>query len=218
MNWSSIRSIPWVDTRARFVAQTPLGGNLLDLGSSDGQTLGHIAELRPDLKFFAVDLVETPAAYPRNCQFHRANLEEASLPWPNGSMDSITCMHLVEHLRDLTNLLREAARLLKPGGRLYIETPHPKSLTLPSPKGAAAGSFTLNFYDDPTHVRLVTIGDLAQQVRTAGLKVIATGTSRNWLFAAAWPFYAFMPASPRKFTSLVHWIGWSACLIARKET
>jgi hypothetical protein len=42
-------------------------------------------------------------------------------------------MHLVEHLDDLSLLLVEIARLLKPGGRVYFETPHPKTVTYSSP-------------------------------------------------------------------------------------
>jgi SAM-dependent methyltransferase len=216
MNWAYLRSFPWLDTRARFVAQTPEAGALLDLGSSDGETLGHIAELRPDLKLFAADVAGAPGNYPANCQFQRADLERDCLPWPDGSMDAITCMHLIEHLNDLTLLLEETRRLLKPGGRVYFETPHPKTLTLRSPRGPAAGSFTLNFYDDPTHVRLVAMGALAQRIGKIGLEVLASGTSRNWLFAAAWPALAFLPASRKKFTARVHWLGWSAYLVARR--
>jgi SAM-dependent methyltransferase len=205
-----------VDTRTRFVAGTPPDGTLLDLGSSDGQTLRHMAELRPDLHFFAADMAGTSEHYPSGCQFQRADLERDRLPWAAGSMDAITCMHLVEHLRDLTLLLQEAARLLKPGGRIYFETPHPKTLTLASPRGRAAGTFTLNFFDDPTHVRLVAIGALAQQVREVGLEVADSGISRNWLFAASYPLYVLLPASRQKFTARVHWLGWSAYLIARR--
>jgi SAM-dependent methyltransferase len=216
MNWASLRHFPWLDTRARFVAATPAAGTLLDLGSSDGETLGHIAELRPDLHLFAADKAGQPERYPAGCKFHRADLEREKLSWPERSMDAITCMHLVEHLNDLASLLAESARLLKPGGRIYFETPHPKTLALPSLRGAAAGTFTMNFYDDPTHVRLVTMDALAQQVRAAGLEVVASGTSRNWLFAAVWPLYLLLPPSRKKFTARVHWLGWSACLIARR--
>lgn len=216
MHWHWLRPFPWLDTRARFVARTPPGGALLDLGSSDGETLGHIAELRPDLRLFACDLAGRPERYPARCQFHQADLERDRLPWPAGSMDAITCMHLVEHLRDLSLLLREAARLLQPGGRIYLETPHPKSLTLSSPRGAAAGTFTLNFFDDPTHVRPVPVGLLAQRVREVGLEVRASGISRNWLFAAAYPCFALLPASRQKFTARVHWLGWSAYLVAAR--
>jgi len=86
MNWTYLRSCAWVDTRARFVTGTTAGGTLLDLGSSDGQTLGHMAELRPDLHFFATDMAGTPEHYPAGCQFQRADLEQDRLPWAAGSM------------------------------------------------------------------------------------------------------------------------------------
>jgi SAM-dependent methyltransferase len=212
MNWAYLRRFPFLDTRAAFVAQVPRDGSLLDLGSSDGETLRHFAELRPDLQIHAVDLADRPEMYPPNCQFHRADLERDRLPWPDSSMDAVTCLHLLEHLHDQTLLLREVARLLKPGGRVYFETPHPKTLALPSLRGA----FTLNFYDDPTHVQLVTMGALGQQARQAGLEVVGSGISRNWLFAAAHLIFVFLPPSRKKFTARVHWLGWSACLTAQR--
>ena len=106
--------------------------------------------------------------------------------------------------------------MLKPGGQAYFETPHPRSLTLGSATGAAAGTFTMNFLDDLTHVRLVPMGALAKQMREVGFDVLDSGVSRNWLFAAAWPLLCCAPASRKKFTARVHWLGWSAFLIARK--
>lgn len=216
MNWACLRRVPWVDTRARFVSATPRNGALLDLGSSDGETLGHIAELRPDLQLSAADIRGEPERYPAGCRFARVNFEKEPLPWPDATQDAITCMHLIEHLNDLTLLLREIARLLKPGGSVYFETPHPKTIALPSLRGDAAGTFTMNFFDDATHVRPISTETLAGQVRGAGLHVMEQGTSRNWLFAASYPFFALLPASRKKFTARVHWIGWSACLIARR--
>jgi SAM-dependent methyltransferase len=216
MNWALLRHFPWLDTRARFVVATPPKGSLLDLGSADGNTLGHIAELRPDLQLFAVDKAGQPEKYPAGCHFQKADLEQEKLLWGDGSMDTITCTHLVEHLHDLTLLMTEAARVLKPGGRAYFETPHPKSLILSSQRGAAAGSFPLNFFDDCTHVRPVSTGALAHWVRGAGLEVLDSGISRNWLFAAAYPVFVFLPASRKKLTARLHWLGWSAYLIARR--
>src|SRR6266478_6557605 len=140
MNWARLRRFSWLDTRVRFVAGAPVASALLDLGSSDGETLSHIAQLRPDLRLFAADKQGQPENYPKGCQFQHADLEREKLPWPNQSMEAITCMHLIEHLKDSTLLLLEAARLLKPGGRIYFETPHPKSLALSSPPGGAARS------------------------------------------------------------------------------
>jgi SAM-dependent methyltransferase len=215
MNWLFLRLFPGLDTRARFVSQTPPDATLLDLGSSDGETLGHIAELRPDLRLRAADKFGMPERYPTGTDFCRADFEREPLRWPDASVDVITCMHLVEHLQDLTPLLREIARLLKPAGRVYFETPHPKTLALPS-RRAARVPFTMNFYDDPTHVRIVAMETLAQQAQAAGLSVERTGTSRNWLFAAAHPLFTLLPPSRKKYTAQVHWIGWSAYLIARR--
>ena len=151
MNWSRWRSIPWVDTRARFVASVKPGGKLLDLGSSDGGTLRHFAELRPDLSFASADIAGLPETYPRGTDFRRANFDTDRLPWPDGSFDAVTCMHVVEHLQNPQHILSEAARVLKPDGLLYVETPHPKSVSLRSAVGHGTEQVTVNFYDDPTH-------------------------------------------------------------------
>jgi SAM-dependent methyltransferase len=212
MNWAGLRIAPWLDTRARFVAGIPGNGRLLDLGSSDGETLNHFAELRPDLNIAAADKFGHPEKYPPQCDFKRTDFETQPLPWAEQTFDAVTCMHVIEHLNDLTLLLKEIARVLKPAAEIYFETPHPKTVSLPS----AAGKFTLNFYDDPTHVKPVAFDDLTDQLSRAGLKQKRSGISRNWAFAAAHPFFCFLPDSRKKFTARVHWIGWSAYLIAQR--
>jgi hypothetical protein len=57
---------------------------------------------------------------------------------------------------------------------------------------------------------------LAKPLTAAGLRITRSGISRNWLFAAAHPLYWLRPESRKKFTARVHWIGWSAYLVARK--
>ncbi|HJQ10202.1 MAG TPA: class I SAM-dependent methyltransferase [Gemmatimonadaceae bacterium] len=216
MKWSRWRAIPWIDTRAAFVAATPTGGSLLDLGSSDGQTLCHMAELRPDLKFASVDIAGRPRHTPGTIDFAQADLEHDSLPWPDGSFDAITCMHVVEHLRSATNMWREIARLLKPGGRVYIETPGPESIDAPSPPPRLRGKITLNFYDDPTHVAPVPIASMETDARGNGLAVLRTGRSRNWLFVAAYPLLCALGQSRKRYVAKLHWTGWSAYLVAER--
>lgn len=176
-----------------------------------------MAELRPDLRFFAADRKGYPEQYPQGCRFARVDLERDRLPWPDCSMDAITCMHLVEHLQSLDNLMDEVARLLRPGGRVYFETPHPRSLELPSLRELQAPVvFTLNFYDDPTHRRLVPVEELARHAEQRGLTVTGRGISRNWLFALAHWILRWGPPTRKRFTAQVHWVGWSAWISARK--
>jgi len=216
MNWKVLRPFPWLDTRAYFFAKITQGGRLLDLGSSDGETLSHIAELRPDLKLSSSDKAGRPEHYPSGCDFKPADFERDKLPWPDGSMDAISCMHVVEHLDEIGHLVAEVSRLLKPGGRVYFETPHPKTTAFPSLAGRTTVTFTLNFYDDPTHVRPVPTERLGHLAREAGLLVTSSGISRNWLFAASYPMLLLLPPSRRKFTARVHWLGWSSYLVAMK--
>jgi len=216
MNWKHLRHWSWLDTKARFVDSLPRGGALLDIGSSDGLTLGHFAELRPDLKLFATDLAGSPEKYPAGCQFHRGDIQKDPLPWPAGSLDGITCIHLVEHLTSLDFLFSEAARLLKPGGRIFLETPHVKTVVLPSLPGEWAGNFPMSFYDDLSHVRPVAIGVLAHAARWRGFRIVSSGTSRNWLFAASHLVYFMAPASRQKYTARLNWLGWSSFMQAER--
>jgi len=125
-------------------------------------------------------------------------------------------MHVVEHLHTLTNLWREIRRLLKPGGRAYIETPGLQSVTTPSAPESLRGKITLNFYDDPTHIRPVPITSLVALARDNGLFVSRTGHSRNWLFAVAYPFFSLLLPSRKRYVAKLHWLGWSVYLIAEK--
>src|SRR5206468_10001727 len=49
-----------------------------------------------------------------------------SLPWPvaDGAFDLVHCSHVLEHLPPTAKLMAEIWRVLKPGGRLFIECPH----------------------------------------------------------------------------------------------
>lgn len=217
MNWTYWRRIPWVDSRAKFVAHTPIGGRLLDLGTSDGSTLRHFAELRPDIRFAAVDL-NWPNALPAKTEFRTVNLEKGPLPWPDDTFDSITCMHLIEHLRDSRALWSECARVLKGGGRLYVETPGPLSLTAKPVGGPAAGSVTMNFYDDPTHTSLVPVRQMESDAEGSGLRVSERGKSRNWIFVVLYPLLALLrPETRPRYVAKLHWMGWSHFIVALKK-
>lgn len=61
------------------------------------------------------------------------------------SVSFLSMMHIIEHMEFsmLVQVLKEAMRVLKPGGKLLLETPNPESLIVGAYK----------FWMDPTHVR-----------------------------------------------------------------
>lgn len=59
-----------------------------------------------------------------------------TLPWADESMDIVLCPELLEHVADWESVLREAVRVTRPGGVLYVSTtnrlcPSQAEFTLP---------------------------------------------------------------------------------------
>lgn len=216
MNWKKLRNFTWIDTRFRFVSSLPRGAKLLDIGSSDGQTLNHFHEARPDLILFSTDIEGKPDSYPRGTSFKRADITADTLPWESNSMDGITCMHLVEHISGFANFFGECHRLLKPGSRIYIETPHLKTQYLFSYQSSQLGKFTYNFWDDLTHQQIMPVGKLAALASKYGFEVTRAGVSRNLLFASLYLFSFFLRPRKKMITK-IHFIGWSSYIILKKN-
>ncbi|HTB10811.1 MAG TPA: class I SAM-dependent methyltransferase [Bryobacteraceae bacterium] len=111
-------------TVADAIAQQIDGGNprILDLGCANGGLLAAFKS-KGFLDLTGVDPSETCAAATR--EVHQINAVAASLyALPDlGLFDVITLSHVLEHLEDLRGAARNFARLLRPGGMVYIEVP-----------------------------------------------------------------------------------------------
>ncbi|HEV8504297.1 MAG TPA: class I SAM-dependent methyltransferase [Chitinophagaceae bacterium] len=101
---------------------------------------------------------------------------------PDDHFDFIRMTHIIEHLHNGDEVIKNLLPKLKREGFIYIEYPGQKSTTLPSMKG------TLNFYDDPTHVRIYSVKELTELLTTNNCSMISSGTRRNWVFLLAMPF------------------------------
>jgi len=216
MNWKYFIAFPFIDTRINFISAVKKSGALLDIGSSDGQTLLHISEARPDLNLYATDIAGSPENYPAAAIFFRADIVNDKLELADETIDAVTCMHLVEHIPDMNNLFAECFRVLKAGGKIYIETPHPKTLVLSIPIESQAGHFTYNFFDDLTHIQIMPVGKIAAIARQNGFDVDRVGTSRNLLFAFLYLF-SFLFDDRKKMITRVHFKGWSSYIVLKKN-
>lgn len=93
---------------------------------------------------------------------------------PNEHFDVIMMAHIIEHLPNGDEVVKAILPKLKKGGYIYIEYPGIKSTTLPSRKD------TLNFYDDPTHVRIYSVKEISGLLQPAGFNVLKSGIRRDW--------------------------------------
>ena len=54
-----------------------------------------------------------------------ADLDHYPYPFADSSFGRVTAIHVIEHLENVIAAMEEFHRLLRPGGKLRIETPHP---------------------------------------------------------------------------------------------
>jgi SAM-dependent methyltransferase len=121
------------DSQARFLAShvQEQTGRVLDVGCGKGSFLRAFARLHPDWQCVGIEPSRAEADLAR-----RAGGTEViegmfgSVPLETGSFDLIAIMHVLEHVSRPIETLRELHRLLRPGGRAFIEVPNPCDLNM----------------------------------------------------------------------------------------
>jgi ubiquinone/menaquinone biosynthesis C-methylase UbiE len=107
-------------------AAAPDGGTVLDVGTGPGVLLVEIARLRPDLRLTGVDLSpDMVAAAERNLEEFNGRAsarrgDVADLPFPDDSFDLVVSSLSLHHWDDPRAAGPELARVLRPGGRVYL--------------------------------------------------------------------------------------------------
>ncbi len=101
---------------------------------------------------------------------------------PDNHFDYIQLAHIIEHLHNGDEVIRNLVPKLKSGGYIYLEYPGIKSTKLPSMHG------TLNFYDDPTHVRIYSVKEIETILISNNFEILKSGTRRNLVYLLTMPF------------------------------
>lgn len=101
--------------------------SILDVGSGAGQIAQHLIKYAdPDAEVTCTDLSHRMLRRARHRlqgrqpRFITADLSR--LPFDNDSFDCVTCGYVLEHLPDPKPGLAEIARVLSPGGRMFLLT------------------------------------------------------------------------------------------------
>lgn len=70
------------------------------------------------------------------------DVDDQPWPWADETFDMVQAIQLFEHVREPVGFMREAWRVLRPGGTLFLRVPH---------------YLSENSHTDPTHVRHCTL-------------------------------------------------------------
>lgn len=156
------------DTLLRFRGQAGLlaGQTFVDLGTGDGA----LVEIARESGLAAIGIDATDDI----------NFEVDRLPIDDPSVDVVTAVSLIEHLRNPTMILSEALRILRPGGAIILVTPNWRYSQT-------------DFYDDPTHIHPYTAVSLERTLRHHGFEQIFVGPwiakKPVWIWSLSWRFF-----------------------------
>ena len=146
------------------------GRALLDVGCARGAVAAALSTRFEEVHGVDEDDEMLAEAAGRGLKTRHVDLNVEPLPYDEATFDAALCLELIEHLVDPRPLLREIARVLRPGGRVYLSTPNIRFAGYLR-QLVAGGRFPLTS-DDPDgfqggHIHFFTFDDVARLLREA---------------------------------------------------
>ncbi len=206
----------------KFNSSLPNEGKLLDIGALEFSEYKRIKDTHPNIQHYGVDYVDVYEAIPPNYTFKKADLNTEPIPFESDFFDYIVASHIIEHLNDPLSFFQECMRVLKPGGKLYLEAPSEKSLRQSGMSFDYDKFCSLSFYDDPTHTkRPWTPQSFYRMAKYYSCNPIEVGYVRSTIVRILSPLlipYAYLTRNAALLQKVVwNTIGWAAYAIIEKD-
>ena len=119
------------------------GDQILEIGCGVGAVLGQIGKSHPDAQLHGIDIspdqIEAARRHLSGLGLDQVELavgDGAALPWEGSCMDRVRLVWVGEHLQEPLVGLREARRVLRPGGTIHITETDYSSLRVSPPDPA----------------------------------------------------------------------------------
>lgn len=151
-------------------------------------------------KFYSIDLVNEP--------------EKVEII-PNDFFEIIVLNHVIEHLSNGLDIISALTSKLKAGGKIYIEFPSSKSLSLPNMYGS------LNFSDDQTHVRVYSAREISNLLLAHNFRIVRAGVRKDIVRILLFPANIIMHLLKyRKLSGVIFWdiTGFAEFVFAEKHS
>ena len=179
------------------------GNNVLEVGCGIGPMTKYLEANFKTVN--AIDISSDAIDYCKenfkssNTAFEVASAE--NLPFKNESFDIIFAYDVYEHVADHIICFKEAKRVLKSGGILFIAVPNPQSLgarikgRYPEYEGLPISKRKKQWFgwQDDTHINLLKISEWRKSLLNSGFELIKDGTDYWWDS----PYISWIPDLPQ---------------------
>jgi 2-polyprenyl-3-methyl-5-hydroxy-6-metoxy-1,4-benzoquinol methylase len=168
-----------MDAMAMWLPWQP-GGKLLEIGCGNGDRLALFRELGWQVGGVEPDAGAAQLASAKGLNVLAATLQPGALP--AASFDAILMSHVIEHVPDPQETIRECHRLLRPGGVLVMLTPNTDSL------GHRWFGRNWLHLDSPRHLHLFNCRNLSKLCSDEGFATTRSTTTprdANWTLGAS---------------------------------
>lgn len=152
-----------------FYLRSKPHGHLLDIGCGSGTLLKGMHQLGWQAEGVDFDAAAVQNARTKGLSVYHGSLAEQK--FPASTFDAVTMSHLIEHVSDPVELLRECYRLLKPGGYLVIVTPNANGW------GHRLYGADWRGLEPPRHIQIFAPGPLKSVLREAGFQNVHMSTT-----------------------------------------
>ncbi len=116
----------WRYHRAPFLELVPPPGRLtLDLGCGEGRLTRDLAQRGHQVVGIDVSPTVVAAARAQSPELEFIEADAAKLPFDDGAADLVVAFMSLMDIDDMQGAVREAARVLEPGGRFLLAVVHP---------------------------------------------------------------------------------------------
>ena len=160
--WLLHRFLDRVAGEVRWALGEATGTTLLDVGCGEGYVLRHLRPSIPGLQAQGIDgdrraLGQARAASPEAVLWQG---DAALLPFRDRSFDMVTCIEVLEHLREPWQAMAELARVSQ--GPILLSVPHQPYFALAN---LLRGQNLSRLGEDPDHLHHWTASQFLVQVR-----------------------------------------------------
>lgn len=173
-SWRSFIGLPDGDLLCPYCGSISRTRRLYDLLQREDALRGavlHFSPSRPLYRAFKRQSVFEYVSTDYEDEFladHRMDI--TALPLPDGAFDTVICYHVLEHVERDEQAMAELHRVLRPGGRCFVQTPFREGETYEDPS-VVTPEGRLAAFGQRDHVRVYSVGGLARRLERAGFAV-----------------------------------------------